>query len=497
MKEEKTNNLLRAMKQENAIKETENGAIALNTTFSSLLDLFGEIGALRNRNEKDIIDLFIKAYAEDRLLTLKMLFYVRDVRGGLGERKTFKVILKYLVENYPEDVKINLELIPYYGRWDDLFILLDTPLKGDVLSLIKKQLTQDINNLTNENQDISLLAKWLPSENTSSYKTKSLAYKIRRYLNLSPKKYRKILSSLRSRLKVVEKDMSANNWSNINYETVPSKAFLNYKEAFTRHDETRYRDYLVEVNKGEAKINSSTLYPYDLVKKYLATAISPKDNTVEAQWKALPDYINNNKQNFLIMADVSGSMLSPDYVPISTSVGLAIYFAERSKGAFKNHFITFTDVPRLVNLPENLSLNQKIRLVRGTEGYNTDLEAAFNLVLNSAIKQKVPKESMPTAIVVISDMEIDQFGKQDEYENTSFTQEMSAKFNEAGYKMPVLVYWSVNAKANTFHATVDDNVRFVSGSSPSVFKNLCDNLGSSALELMLSTLNNNRYDLVK
>lgn len=493
------NKLLKAIKQENAIKETENGAVALNTTFSPLLDLFGEIGALRSRSEDEIIDLFIKAYAVDRLLSLKMLFYLRDIRGGLGERRTFKVILKYLVENHPEDIRNNLELIPYYGRWDDLFSLLDTPLKSDVLSLIKKQFNKDIDNLITGKDNISLLAKWLPSENTSSYNTRQLAYKIRRYLGLSSKKYRKMLSALRSKLKIVEKDMSVNNWSDINYEAVPSRASLNYKEAFYRHDEDRYKEYLNKVEAGHAKINSSTLYPYDLVKKYFNNSIyrgTPKvDKTIEVQWKSLPDYVNNSEKNFLIIADVSGSMYDPNYIPISTSVGLAIYFAERSKGVFKNNFITFTDIPRLVEIPENLSLAEKVHIVRETEGYNTNLEAAFNLVLNSAISSNVPKEDMPTAIVVISDMEIDQFGEYGE--NVTFTDTMSAKFNEAGYEMPTLVYWNVNARQNTFHATMNDNVRFVSGSSPSVFKGLCENLGYTALELMLSTLNNNRYDLVK
>ena len=499
-----TNGLLQAIKEENNLKTTENGAVALKSTFSPLLDLFGQIGELRSRTESEILNLFSKAYAVDRLSAIKTLFYARDVRGGLGERNTFRIILRDLAFSHPADVLVNLSLIPEYGRWDDLFVLMGTPLEKATLALISEQFSKDMDTLstksTNSTAPISLLAKWMPSENASSAKTKKLATTLRVHLGLTSKEYRKALTALRAAIQIVESKMSAREWEDINYSSVPSIASLRYRAAFTRHDMERYTKFLEQVSTGEKKINASTLYPYDLVRNYIGGSDSTINPTIEAQWKALPDYITKD-QDFLIMADVSGSMYSNRNTPISTSVGLAIYFAERSKGAFANHFITFTDIPELVEIPKNLSLREKVRTVLRTEGFDTNLEAAFELVLKSAIKNNVAPKDMPTAIVIISDMEINEFGncryEDDGSSNITFTEEMSRRFADAGYIMPTLVYWNVDAREDTFHAIESDNVRFVSGSSPSVFKGLCENLGYSAYELMMAVINASRYDAIK
>lgn len=505
--------LLSSIKETANYKRTENGAVALKSTLEPLLDAFGEMGALRMRDEGSIIRLFMDAYSVDPLLALKMLFYTRDIRGGLGERRTFKVIATHLAVHHTANMRVNLPLIPEFGRWDDLYCFVDTPLEHDAFQLIKKQFRADMAALQTAEPGhapkISLLGKWLKSENASSRESKELGRLTRRYLELSSAAYRKSLTALRKAIKIVESDMSRNEWGNIDYEAVPSCAALRYRSAFYRHDANRYATYLDSVKKDTAKINAATLYPYDLVRKYIAAEHASRgwfsddnslnsseiyDETVEAQWKALPDYLTGDDK-FLVMADVSGSMYCDDYAPISTSVGLAIYFAEHSKGEFANNFITFTDVPELVTLDPKLSLCERASKVLETAGYDTNIEAAFELVLKSAVSHNLSQEDLPKAIVIISDMEFNQFGIGDN--NLNFTSEMERRFAEAGYTMPTLVYWNVCARQDTFHAVADQNVRFISGLSASIFKGLCENMGYSATDLMLNTLNSERYSGVK
>lgn len=486
---------LESLAKVSSYKKTENGAFALNSSGNDLLDAFATLGAMRNRSTNDIVNTFSLAYAEDRLLAMKLLFYIRDARGGVGERDIFRILVNWMAKNHPADIKVNLSLVPEYGRWDDLYAFVETPLVADAFNIMKEQFDKDLAALS-EGKPVSVLAKWLKSENTSSKASVKLGKITRVAFGLTKAEYQKKLSMLRKAIDVVETKMSANEWGEIKYEGVPSYAAKNYADAFRRHDEERYTAFLDKVEKGEAKINAATLFPYDLVRAYGYGYWNRKSDinaSIEAQWKALPNYVTDGKK-FLVMADTSGSM---EGLPMETSVGLAIYFAERNTGAYHGKFITFTDVPAFYDLPDNLSLREKINLVLDEEnvGYSTNLEKAFELVLNSAIEGKVPQEELPEAILVISDMEIDQFGQRKN--NTTFTKEMESRFASAGYKMPVLVYWNVNARQSTFHAEADDNVRFVSGSSASIFKGLCEHMGLSARELMLNVLNSERYSAVK
>ncbi len=504
--ETRTSPLIEAIEDEMNHATTENGAEALATTLSPLLDLFGVIGGLRDRDEeKEIIDLFIKAYAFDPLRALKMLFYARDIRGGLGERSTFRIILKHLALAHPADVIANLKAIPEYGRWDDLFVLIGTPVEKEMVQLIDDQLCEDIKavhaaKLTRTAPTLSLLAKWLPSENASSPVTKAQAHFFIKALGFTPAVYRKTLSVLRKALKVVEVDMSAKAWSDIDYSTVPSKASIKYRSAFARNDSARYDAYLEAVANGEEKINASTLYPYDIVRSFLTNVNDGNEEekeakTLELAWKNLPDYVTDKTKNFLVMADVSESMESPDYRPLSTSIGLAIYFAERSKGIAKNSFITFTDVPKLIKISPKLTLSEKIDLVTSRVGYDTDLEAAFDLILRSAVKRGLKQDELPSSIIIVSDMEINQFGSRSQ--NTSFTSEMRSRYEAAGYKMPTLVYWNVASRDTLYHASKDDkDVRFVSGQSPSVFKALCEDKELGPIDLMLSVIDAPRYSSI-
>lgn len=491
-------NFANVMKRQAQTKLTENGAIAYNTLNDGLLDLFAVIGALRPQSESEIEQKFARAFNEDKLLATKMLFYAGNIRGGLGERRTFRICLKWLAKNYPEIVMKNMANIPLFNRWDSLFVLEDTPAELIMWEFIRIQLMNDIRAMK-KNQPVSLLAKWMPSENTSSKRTVKLACKAANALYMTPRNYRKTLSALRKYIKVVERDMSSNQWGDINYEAVPSYAMKNYRKAFAAHDNIRFSNYIASLNKGETKINASTLFPYDLVREYInevwedgyVRGDGKLDSIVEAQWKALPNYIEG-ENNYVVMADVSGSMYGQ---PIMTSVGLAIYFAERNKGDYHNTYMTFTNKPHFINIKEGATLLENVKTVANTDiGYSTNLEAAFNYILETAVNNHISNEDMPKGLIVISDMEIDRYMR---YNNWDFLEMMEHRFNAAGYEMPKIILWNVAARRDTY-LSQNPNVIYVSGSSPSVFKSFIGALNNeTAYDVMLKTLNNKMYDCVQ
>ena len=467
-------------------KLTENGAVAYSSMSNDLLDLFATIGALRPCSEQEIETKFSRAFAQDRLLATKMLFYCGNIRGGLGERRTFRICLKWLANNYPAIVNKNMSLIPLFNRWDSLFVLVGTSCEEKMWHFIEATLEQDMRDMSSK-KAISLLAKWMPSENTSSQETRKLARKAMKQLGLEPRSYRKILSKMRKYLDVIERKMSANEWEAIKYNTVPSYAMKNYSDAFRKHDYARFTEYLDSVKNGKTKINASTLYPYDLVHKIWGN----RNETAELQWKSLPNYVEG-ENNYIVMADVSGSMWGR---PIETSIGLATYFAERATSDYHNLYMTFTYDPHFIELNDNMSLREKVEQVRKTDiGYSTDLMKAFDYILNHAVQNQISSEDMPKALIVISDMEIDSYFRPNK--NWDFMQTVRWKFANAGLKSPKLIMWNVEARNDTF-LTKDEDVILVSGQSPAIFKRLCDNLsGKTNWEIMLETLNDKSYDCV-
>ncbi len=466
---------------ETSVTLTENGGRALSTTGDKLLNLFAVLGALRTR-PTDVIDKFDAAFRENADLATKMAFYGRDVRGGLGERAVGRLMLRELALLYPEVVTANLKNIVKFGRYDDLFVLFDTSVETDMIEFIKKQFVFDYKCMKSY-QQVSLLAKWMPSINASSEHTKALAHRFVKALNTTPREYRKTLSALRKYIDVTEVKMSANKWTDIDYKAVPSNAMSNYGSAFARHDYEGFNRYMDAVKSGDVKINAATLYPYNVIE----TMYGNRD-VAEAQWKALPNYVEGDN-NFLIMADVSGSMTGR---PMHTSVGLAIYFAERNHGAFANKFMTFTDIPQIVEVTDG-TLYEKYRSVTRHVGYSTNLEAAFDAILSTAVRTKCPQADLPKALVIISDLEIDCWDGG----SLTFTEEMRKRFAANGYEMPKLVYWNVDSRKDTFLASKNDpNAILVSGQSTSTFKNLIKGIDLSAYEIMVQTLNDSRYDCV-
>lgn len=504
-------NFAQAMYKQGTHKLTENGAFAYDSTAQgAMLDLFSQIGALRPRTEREIEQKFAAAFKEDKLLATKMMFYAGDIReGGLGERRTFRICLHWLAENHPEIVVKNIQLIPFYNRFDSLFTLVGTECEAVMWELVAETLTKDVRAMKastkSKHVPVSLLAKWMPSENTSSAKTRALAGKAMRALKLTPRTYRRMLSALRKHIGITERMMSAGEWGLIDYAKVPSYAMHNYGSAFAKHDHERFDAYLKSVNKGEVKINASTLYPYDLVEKYMPRHYNAQvrhygdcyvsvkeDAVVEAQWNALPNYLTK-PMNAVVMADVSGSMSGR---PMATSIGLAIYFAQHNTGLYHNQYMTFTNQPHFINIKEGASLLENVQKVASAGvGYGTNLELAFREVLRTAIVNDVRADEMPKTIVVISDMEIDRYMRPGRH--WDFLMKMRALYAGHGYTLPKIVMWNVDARKDTVLSQSED-VIFISGQSASSFKALCQNLdGVTAYELMLQVLNGKAYDKVR
>lgn len=504
-------NFAEAMESKSNWKLTENGAPARTTTGDNLINLFAVIGAMRERDESDIISMWESAYRENPELAVRMIFYAGDIRGiGLGERRTFRILVKHLANTHPSIMRKNIVNIPYYNRWDSLYELVATPCEHDMWDLVRTQWLEDFGNMKH-NKPISLMAKWLASVNASSKKTCMLGHKTARELGLSQAVYRRALSKLRAYLKVVEKSMSAQEWATIEYSAVPSYAMKNYSQAFARHDKDRFSSYKESLEQkiadgtiSQKDIKSATLFPYDLVRKYIdndfdywsrRSYIGRYDTITEAQWKALPDYLDE-EANVIVMADVSGSMYSPNYQPISASLGLALYFCERNTGVYANKYMTFSDHPHFLTVNKDDSLNSKLRQAWSAGvGYSTNLERAFLEILNVAKENQVAKDEMPKAIIVISDMEIDPFFRG---QGLDFLETMIGTYRENGYELPKVIFYNVEARANTFHAKSNNPyVQFYSGYSASTFRAIVDNITMTAYEAMEATLKNEWYDKVK
>ena len=483
---------------------TENGALAHKSTRSMVYDMFALGGAYRSRSENDTILLFKNAIEENADLAMKCLFYLSDCRGGQGERRLFRVCFRWLANEYPEIALKNLLLIPEYRRWDDvIYSTLGTKIEVNALAFIRHQLALDIQCKTP-----SLLAKWLPSENASSKQTRKAADTVRRYLKMTHKEYRKTLSVLRARINVLERLMSANEWDKIEFDKIPSKAGLIYKNAFARRDLIA-KKYETFAKSKDTKVNAKVLYPYDVVHQATSTyyrcygSLAETDRAmIEKYWENLPDYLNGNPCKLMCVVDTSASMRgSTADAPINVAISLGMYCAERIGGPFKNHYISFSSRPQLIKI-EGVDFVDKVERVYKTNlCENTNLEATFDLLLNIATNPSTKPEDMPETIVVISDMEIDcqtggYYSGGHRWTSDSAQTEMErirAKWTRAGLQMPRLVYWNVQARNNVILDSGKD-VTFVSGCSPVIFEQILT--GVTGYDLMLKKLMSERYAAV-
>lgn len=489
----------------NETKLTENGAVGFRTSGKKLLDLNFAVASLRRASETEIVNKFMDAYFEDKVTAVKWLFYARDVREGLGERRLFRVVMEAFTLQDTKATRELIKLVPEYGRYDDLWCLLDTNLKDDVISIVHKQLGEDHMNM-HDNKSISLLCKWLPSENASSKETKKYATIIRKGLEMTPRAYRKMLSTMRKYIDVVECKMSAKEWGGINYETVPSRANLIYNNAFLRNDEERRRAYLSALEKGEAKINAGTLFPHDIVHKYMSgggwyQSLKSYDATLEGLWRALPDTVKG-AENTIVVADGSRSMTcnvggNTSVTALDVANALAIYFAERASGEFKNKYITFSSRPQLVDFSNAKTLRDKIHIaLRHDEVADTNIEATFDLILRTAINNNMSQEDMPKNILIISDQEFNSATGYHRPNETLFDT-IAKKYATHGYLLPRIIFWNVNSRTSTIPVKENElGVALVSGFSINIMNMVMSNK-LDPYECLLDILNTERYQTIE
>lgn len=463
---------------------TENGMVTNTTSGSNCLDLFFIGGACRTLNANEIKSLFGRALSENFDLTVKIMAYLRDVREGVGERSFFRHFLNYLVENNMQD-KINFEYIPEIGRWDDLFSLFgNKKSNAQVAEIFRNALLEKKN---------GLCAKWTPRKG-------EISTFLRTYFKMSPKEFRKLVVSLTN---VVETKMCANQWSIIEYSHVPSIANIKYNSAFLRHDEVRRRDFLSKASKGEVKINSSVAMPHEIVKLCLTKTVAEegtmhirdnvslakhvvRNDTALAMWNQLPDLMKDNTFRILPVADTSGSMRG---MPFLISLGLSLYISERNKGAFHNAFITFSKRPQIQYLEGNLfdRLSQFI----AQHPANTDLEATFEEILRVATKHRISEDEMPTHILIISDMEFDRACRK----NESAIKMIKNKYKTAGYNMPDIIFWNVNARStkNIPVSMSKEGTALISGASQNALKAVLSGV-FTPYKVMENAVNIERYE---
>lgn len=461
--------------EEQNVTLTANGMVTNPTTLNKCVDLFFSIGSMRGKSKESVNKLFEQAFLENPLVATKILFWVRDIRSGAGERKVFRDVIEYLSVNSPLTLRKNINFISEFGRWDDILVLMGTELEDEMFEIVKTALT---------NGD-GLCAKWMPRKG-------EVANKLRRLFKTTPKQYRKMLVDLTN---VVETKMCSKDWESIDYSKIPSLASSRYQKSFKRNDIERYEEYKNSLLEGTAKVNAGAVYPYDIIKSMKMGG----DEVVNSkQWESLPNWMEGSEERILPVVDVSGSMEcpaggNPNLTCMDIAVSLGMYISERSEGNFKDAFITFSESPELQYLKG--SLEQRLsQLISSDWGMSTNLEKVFNLILTQAKNNNISEEFMPTKILILSDMQFNQATRRDSLGAQSMIEEM---YKEAGYKMPNVVYWNLNSSGGNFPVEFDKNgTALVSGFSPSILKSLLGGKNMTPESILMDTVNDKRYSVI-
>ncbi len=478
---------------------TLNGAKAYSSTGDACLDLFSVAGGMRYRCPSEQIRLFDRAYIENPELAMKLLFHIRDIREGMGERRLFRTLIRHVALTWPESAKKNVAHIAEFGRWDDLFCLMGTEAEQTLVEVISAQLERDLSSLARRKRGdreapISLLAKWMPSINTSSARTRGIAQRLCRDLGMSPKSYRRTLTALRTNICLTERYLTENRPEKLRYHAVPAKAMLQYRAAFERKDAARFRAYLSGVARGKKKIHSETLFPYEIlrpfIRSYCCVETPNGEQTLEALWKCLPKALGN--ENAISVIDTSGSMYCGGgaVTPALISQSLGLYHAERCRGAFHNRFISFETIPHLIEI-HGKTLADRLRYIQDAPwGGYTDLEAVFRLILETAVEKHTPQDELPDVLYIISDMEFNCAVRNPDrsvYENA---REM---FETHGYTMPAVVFINVNSwQMQAPVRAHQQGAALCSGVGVSTFRQKFDG-NMTPMSHMLKVLNSDRY----
>ncbi len=465
--------LVNLLKEKATIENTKGGEYYLSS-YDSNLDLFA--GISRFNSDQEIINCFNNALIEDKETALANLLYFLDIRNGKGERRIFKVIFAYLGNNYPDLALKILPFISKLGRYDYILEGLNTKIQSEVITLIKNQIEKDL-----KTTNPSLLAKWLPSHKTHDKNSKT-AYIIRKELGLSEKEYRQILTSLRKKLNIVERNLTFKQYNNIDFNEVPAKAMLKYTNTFKEKMTCKYDEYLNNLKNKEAHINTKGLLAYEIIQKIVAYKRSGLDldnELYDLMWQNQKDTFKSDK-NILVMADTSGSMMDHSALPYATAIGLALYTSERNTGIFKNHFLTFSSMPYFYEI-KGKNLLEKIKNIPEILA-TTDIDKAFELILETAKNNKLTQEELPSHLIIISDMEFDRGVYSENGTNLSGWKE---KFSKAGYKLPIIIFWNVAARTNGLPATkFSEDVAMISGFSTNILDKLLELDKYNPLEVM-------------
>lgn len=491
------NELLNALKNDTNYGYTENSGITHKSTMSKVLDMFAMGGSMRNRSDDDVIHMFKCAYGEDATLALRCLFYLRDVRGGAGERRFFRICIKWLAKEYPREAENLIHFVPEYGRYDDLFELFGTALEEHMMGYIWHIIREDKDHL---------VYKWMPSINTSSADTRARGRKFAREFGLTEREYRKMLTEGRKACNLVESLMSQNHWDQIAFDKLPSRAGLLYKNAFMRREETKAR-YAEFMSSEKTKVNASVLNPVEIAHQIFNyrgwnQPSETERNAWQKYWDNLKDYYNGHEEPGIAIVDVSGSMYGQ---PIEAAVSMGAYIAERGKGPFQNHFITFSSNPELVEF-SGVDVYDKFMRARSAEwGGSTNIEAVFNLLLDTARRNHVAKEDMPKTLYIFSDMEFngcitsgpvsyDRWASSgrplSERQINTVIEEQARKWQQYGYQIPRVVFWNLDARHDNIPA-IGDGFSYVSGFSMNMVE--CILSGKDGYDLCLEKLNSERY----
>lgn len=473
-------NFVDALRQNDVM--TENGMTTNSTSLDATVDLFYNIGAMRGQDKDRLISTFSKAFYQDPTRAMKILFWARDIRGGAGERQIFRDIMQYLAQNHEESLGKNLNLIPEFGRWDDLLTLVGTSLETKAFLLIQGA-------LASEN---GLCAKWMPRKGP-------IAAKLRNFMGNSPKQYRKTLVNLTN---VVETQMCAKEWDQIDFAKLPSLAAARYQRAFMKNANDSYLEYLKSLVSGETKINAGAVYPYDITKALGRGNV----DVASEQWKALPNYMKGSEEMILPMVDVSGSMNSTaggNTTCMDVAVSLGLYISERNEGPFKDAFLTFSESPKLEVLSGDLN-DRFTQLVRGEWGMNTNLESAFRLVLDQAVKHNLAQDQMPDKILILSDMQFDEATRNNDRPwdrrtdipawNPTAQQMIAKMYEDAGYIMPKIVYWNLQSRSGDVPVRFDEGgTALISGFSPAIMTSILNAEEFTPVSIMDQTILSDRY----
>lgn len=492
--------MLEYIRREANRTETENGGAAYATSGSDCLDLFASIGALRRESDEEITARFLRAYTENADTAMKILFFARDIRGGLGERQVFRTIFSWLAQNEPGSVKKNIQYVAEYGRFDDLLALMDTSCEPEMLALLKRQFDEDMRRLA-AGEHVSLLGKWLPSVNASNRQTIRNAKKVARAFGMSEVSYRKAVSALRRRIHIIENDLREREYT-FDYEKQPSRALFKYRQAFFRNDGERYGAFLSKAASGKARMHADNVSPYELVEPFLSwenrrpgresflRELSPEEKAaLNATWESMPDF--GGKENALAVIDTSGSMyFAGKPLPAAVALSLGLYFAEHNRGVFRNHFIEFSDTPQLIEVKGETFVDRLRYVASFSQVASTDLEAVFDLLLETAVRYHVSQADLPAKLIIISDMEFN-FCVSNASE-TNF--EHARKTYEAhGYRLPEIVFWNVASRNRHQPVTMNEQgAALISGVTPRLFAMVAD--GSlSPYTCMMEVLESGRY----